>query len=222
MIFNKAVLPIALSLMLVLAVPAARAAEKDGGSDSKKTSILEIGIKGGMDFTSLARYEPGYISESVSTYTGFSAGVTFSIDLPVRGMTLQPELNYVSKGAAIRGDIGRTLRFDYIELPVNLQAGLDLIFLRPFICLSPYIGCAVYKQVDEIPWKYFNRFEYGIGIGGGIDIWRFQLQVKYNWNLGPLAKDLPEGIVGKEMEDVMDFVGAGNYRGLEVSLTFFF
>ena len=187
-------------LMLAVAGPVPASAQ-DGKGDGNKdrsyaSSFFKVGVKGGIDFISMSRFELGYISESVSNYTGFTAGVAFSFDMPLRGMTIQPELNYVSKG-------------------VNFQFGLDLILLRPYLMVSPYIGYAVYKEPGIVSWDNTNRFEYGIGIGGGVDFWKFQLQVKYNWNIGQLARDT-------DSIDAEGPVRMGNYRGLEVNLVFFF
>ena len=35
-------------------------------------------------------------------------------------------------------------------------------------------------------WDGVNRWEYGIGTGIGVDIWKFQVIARYNWNLGNL------------------------------------
>lgn len=189
--------------------------------------LLRIGVKGGLNFSSVSHFEVGYISESVSSYTGFSGGLAFSFTMPVSGMTLQPEINYISKGAMFRAEGSSRFRTDYIEIPVNLQYGLDLVLLRPYVMLSPYIGYAVYKQPDNLSWSSINRFEYGIGIGGGIDFWRFQLQVKYNWNIGKLIKNVPdEGSSSEGIEitpdDMVKSIRNGNLKGLEVNLVFFF
>lgn len=212
-------------LMLAVAgvVPVSAQDGKEDGSKDKSyaSSFFKVGIKGGIDFISMSRFELGYISESVSNYTGFTAGVAFSFDMPLRGMTIQPELNYVSKGAMYRGENpaggseDARFRTDYIELPVNFQFGLDLILLRPYLMVSPYIGYAVYKDPGIVSWNNTNRFEYGIGIGGGVDFWKFQLQVKYNWNIGQLARNTDRIEAGGA-------VRMGNYRGLEVNLVFFF
>ncbi len=195
----------------------------------KKSSGFKFGIKGGMDFTSITHTEVGSISENMNTHTGFNAGVAFSFKLPVKGFTIQPEINYVSKGARIASDDNKlNIRMDYIEVPVNLQIGLDLILLRPFLMVSPYIGYAVNKQwepqsiQDVFHWDYLNRFEYGLGVGGGVDFWKFQLQVRYNWNFGQLIKSKPEGMIDSITSDIISSIDKGNFRGLDVSLTFFF
>ncbi len=217
---NRILRNISLSLMLLMvALPLAAQKKED------KVSIFKYGVKGGIDFISLNKFEVGAIPETISTYTGFTAGIAFSFDLPVQGMTLQPELNYVSKGARIKGQRSTTnLRLDYIELPVNLQVGLDLILMRPYLMVSPYIGCAVYRQPANLSWDYLKRFEYGIGIGGGIDVWRLQLQVKYNWNIGGMVKS-KEGTSGSitiDTESRLNSIKESNLRGLEVNLVFFF
>lgn len=187
---------------------------------------FKVGVKGGMEFTSVSHFELGYISESVSTYTGYNAGVAFSFSLPVLGMSLQPEINYVSKGAMFRGGGSKRFSVDYIEIPVNFQYGLDLVLLRPYLMVAPYIGYAVHKTPDGLDWNFMNRFEYGVGIGGGIDFWKFQLQIKYNWNIGKLVGNLTDteksSGIGITPNDMLNSIKNGNLRGLEVSLVFFF
>ncbi len=216
-------------LMAAVASQSAVLAQTKDAEDIKKEyrkSFFKYGIKGGIDFISVDKFVVGEISEAVSTYTGFTAGVAFSFDLPVQGMTLQPELKYASKGARVRyGGDDVNLRIDYIELPVNLQVGLDLILMRPFITLSPYIGYAVYHTPAEIGWEHFGRFEYGIGVGGGLDIWRFQLQLTYNWNLSGMMQTIeaPSGTpVMDPWQGMVKSVEGSNLRGLEISLVFFF
>lgn len=207
------------SVLLVMTVSSA-AQEKE-----QNVSFFKFGLKGGIDFISLDKFKVGAIPESVSTYTGFTAGMAFSFDLPVQGMTLQPELNYVSKGARIKGAKGSTdLRMDYIEIPVNFQVGLDLILMRPYLMVSLYIGYAVFRQPENLSWDYLKPFEYGIGIGGGIDVWRIQLQVKYNWNFGGLARPLDgeNGSITIDTESRLQSIKESKFKGLEVNLVFFF
>lgn len=194
-----------------------------------KNDWFKFGIKGGINFSSVSHFELGYISESVTTYTGFNAGLAFSFSLPVQGMTLQPEINYVSKGAMFHGSGIKRFRVDYIEIPVNLQYGLDLVLLRPYLMLSPYVGYAVNKSPSELDWNFMNRFEYGIGIGGGLDFWRIQLQIQYNWNIGKLVRSLAttDDLSANTKtwvtpNNMLSSIKNGNFRGFEVSIIFFF
>lgn len=190
-----------------------------------------IGLKGGITFSSF--YQPesgGNISETMNSFTGFSTGVAFQWSLPVTGLKIQPELLYTSKGSVLKGpqDSPLTINTGYVEIPVHLQWGLDLILFRPFLAVSPYIGYAVYQDwkqgfAPDIRWSEVNRFSYGVGIGGGFDVWRFQLQVRYNWSFGSLG-DFPaqEGITDSGTAALAEFFNKSNYKGLDVSLLFFF
>ncbi len=220
-----------LSLLIAAVVSQPSVSAQTGNAgDAKKeyrSSFFKFGVKGGIDFISLDRFKAGEVSDAVRSYTGFSAGAVFSFDLPVQGMTLQPELNYISKGAKImkEGEHLTNIRVDYIELPVNWQVGLDLILMRPFVAITPYIGYALYHTPADMGWDHFSRFEYGIGVGGGIDVWRFQLQFTYKWNLSSIMQPLEVAsgdVVLDPSQELVQAVKDCSFRGFEINLAFFF
>lgn len=182
---------------------------------AKGGSFVEIGVKGGMSFTSISYVKPGNISETINSHAGFNVGVALKVKLPVKGLILQPEIAYVSKGSTFRGDVNLDVRMGYVEVPLGIQYGLDLIFFRPFLELSPYIGYAVSNSweskslLEDVTWNDINRLEYGLGVGAGVDVWKLQVKVKYNWNFGNLT-------------DLIEQINKANFRGLELSLAFFF
>ena len=84
----------------------------------------------------------------------------------------------------------------YLEMPLNVQWGLDLIVMRPFIQVAPCIGYDFLNNTSETAAGHAlgtvttdaNRLEYGLSVGGGLDILNsFQISVNYNWNFGPVA-----------------------------------
>ena len=61
-----------------------------------------------------------------------------------------------------------------------------------------------------------NRLEYGLSVGGGLDILNsFQISVNYNWNFGPVANldAYQDKVVGIERK---------NARCLQISLAYIF
>ena len=62
-------------------------------------------------------------------------------------------------------------------------------------------------------WKDLNRLEYGIGLGAGLDIWKFQVTGRYCWDLGK--------VMDFEWEGADTFKGGKN-KGFELSLAFIF
>jgi len=141
----------------------------------------KIGIKGAYCTGTLSSSDAGSVS-------GGGGGVALNLNLPVPGMSVQPELDFVYKYDRMM-----------MEIPVNLQVGLDLVLVRPFICVTPYLNLPLSAAGD------INMFQAGFGVGGGIDIWRFQIQCRYDWNITDFSKT----------ED-------GKLRGLDLGLIFFF
>lgn len=107
----------------------------------------------------------GLIS-SERSYTEYQGGVALQVGLPLIGLKVQPELLY-----SYSPNIG------FLQVPVHVQWGLDLIFLRPYLSVSPFANILLHHNyVGGSP----TKFGYGVGLGGGLDIWRLQLQVQYN------------------------------------------
>ena len=119
--------------------------------------------------------------------SGYHAGITVYQPLGL-GFALQPSLVYAAKGTDWDEII--SCKMGFIELPVQLQAGLDLLLFRPYLFVEPFVGYAVNGkltppaglkelQLSDIE----NCLEYGLGLGGGVHLGRsFQLSIKYFWN----------------------------------------
>lgn len=192
----------------------------------------DFGIVGGASFTGIRE-----VSRDLAT--GYHVGLTYKFRLPV-GFAIQPSLLYHMKSSevegAIAGESKLNLKMGYAELPVSFQWGPDLIFFRPFLDVTPFVGYSVNNEYSGVSarsglvenvsnrWEGLNRFEYGLGLGVGLDIWKFQLIARYNWNFGPLCD--PDGNVAT----FSDFVGnakaieaeASNFGGVTLSLAILF
>ena len=144
------------------------------------------GVTGGMNFNTSKFKEV-----NVKAKAGWNAGLTCLVDLPL-GFSLQPSLIYTQKNANVTESIAQNM--GYVELPVSVQWGPDLLLFRPFVDFSPYLGYAVSNKtyvadnivVSDERWLGKERFEYGLGIGGGINVWKLQVIARYNWNFGSI------------------------------------
>ncbi len=150
------------------------------------------GVTGGMNFNTSK-----FTEIDVENRIGWNAGVTCLVDLPL-GFSLQPSLVYSQKNANITDHFAQKMGF--VELPVSVQWGPDLLVFRPFIDVTPYIGYAVSNKTfmnaatqgldgyfpEDRSWFGKERFEYGLGIGGGINVWKLQVLARYCWNFGSL------------------------------------
>lgn len=182
------------------------------------------GIIGGINFstTNVKNLNRGNMTQ-------WHAGFTYKLDLPL-GFSFQPSLVYNVKGAKVGA--AEEARFDltmgYVEVPLSFQWGPDLLLFRPFIDVTPYIGYAVNNKLVGVTsadicnkWTNLQRFEYGLGIGAGLEIWRFQVIGRYNWNFGSLY-DAKGDFSGEPWDVVGNMFSKNNFGGVTLSVAFLF
>lgn len=146
-----------------------------------------FGIKGGLNFNSLKDVSDNS-SDTWNRQTGYHMGLTYQAKIPLLGLGVQPELLFIRRQTENNLNPSQNLSLDFITLPVNIQIGLDLLLFRPFVMFSPFISYAVGKGdiLANESWDNINRFDYGYGLGAGVDIWKLQVSGKYVWGLGKL------------------------------------
>lgn len=191
-----------------------------------------FGVVGGASFT-------GVNNVSADLATGYHAGITYKFNLPF-GFAIQPHLLYNMKASTVQTAIqtgsSLSLNVGYAEFPVSFQWGPDLLLFRPFIDVTPFVGYAVNNEFEsksallnnitswKNEWGGMNRLEYGLGLGGGLEIWKLQIVARYNWNFGPLFN--AEG----EMDSWSDIIDnaktsvfeGNNFGGVTVSVALLF
>ena len=187
---------------------------------SLQANAQKFGVLGGATFSSMSGIEN-------SSSAGWNAGATVQFKLPL-GFSIQPSLIYNAKASNMGLLIGNAgFNVGYLELPVSLQWGPDLLVFRPFADVSPYIGYALNSKFSfetplsgalELDADDIRKFEYGLAIGGGIEVWRLQIACRYNWNFGPLfGAELPASL-----KEVKDMLGETNFRGVTLSVAVLF
>lgn len=155
-------------------------------------------IKAGVNWLNLGDMAKDISGLSLQGKVGWEAGIGYQTE-SAAGFSLQPEIYYKQKSFSFIED-GHTYRsrISYIEVPCNIQWGLDLLILRPFIFASPFIGVAFGDKGDQ-PVSLNRRFDYGVGAGLGLDISKVQIAAQYRWNFGATVgglnvfKDEPNG-----------------------------
>ena len=197
-------------IVVVVALFAAITASADG-----------FGIVGGYTSSSLKMQETNFKSSA-----GVHGGFAYNLPLGA-GFAFQPQLIYNVKGfnwedfnEGDGSDAMKKMKFGFVELPVQFQWGPDLLLLRPYLLAEPFVGYAVTgkkvinsdrKKIDFDNMK--ERFEYGVGIGAGIEIYsKMQLSFKYYWNFEDAT----------QWSDVTGKVKDRSFSGLLFSLGLFF
>ena len=143
---------------------------------SQINAQVKFGLKGGVNFDN---YKLKNTPLTVENSTGWQAGALLQLKVPGVGVAVQPELLYtVNKVNVDHASNG----IHYFEIPINLQLGLNLVLLRPYLQAGPYFGYALKTEGDVFKEK-INKFDWGIGLGGGLEIWKLQFDARYSWGL---------------------------------------
>ena len=204
---------------------------------------IHYGVVGG--FTSSGTNIKDFSPKHIALY---HAGITAKFNLGI-GFAIQPSLIYQVKGVKLSDmQLGDEFvhQFDYklgyLELPVNIQWGPDLMAFRPYAFVEPFIGYAVNNDLiekiktedlgDSTPdkvkngWKEYGlkRFEYGLGLGAGFEFWRIQLSAQWFWNFGNLYDNDTERVDGNRIAQNIKhaFTEKKNFQGVKVSLAILF
>ena len=157
---------------------------------SQVDAQLRFGAKAGLNFDN-AKVK-GAIAEPKSA-AGWQTGVMVQAMVPIIGIAIQPELLYTVKNIDIAGIESN---INYLEVPINLQWGPDLLLLRPFVMGGPYFAYAV--SSSKI-WENAEKLDWGIGLGGGLDFLKFQATVRYAWGMKDVSKDNVEALKNKTL-----------------------
>ncbi|MBR5700221.1 MAG: PorT family protein [Bacteroidales bacterium] len=215
-------------------------------ASAQLASGIHYGVVGGFTSTNTKLKE--FDAKNVNLYH-VGATVKFNLGL---GFAIQPSLTYQVKGTNLQQVVSSTeearaavtaldAKVGYLELPVQIQWGPDLMMIRPYAFVEPFIGCGVnfnaissydignvteietQTLVNDFKKAALKRFEYGMGFGGGLEIWRFQVSAEWFMNFGGLADE--EGNIQEASvigENVVNTLKSKNFRGFKVSLAVLF
>lgn len=148
-----------------------------------------FGVIGGLNFSNAPKASEFADGSAFKMATLYHAGLTYQYKFTL-GFSVQPSILYQVKGTNLLAEDGSTvqekLRDGSIEIPVALQWGPDLLLFRPYVEAVPYIGFNVMHEGNFSP----EKFQGGVGLGGGIEIWKLQISARYNWDFTPHAQNV--------------------------------
>lgn len=109
-----------------------------------------------------------------------------------------------------------------ISVPIPIQWGPDLGILRPFVEVVPFANFNLdgkWRQEGiQDGWASARNFlsssQLGVGLGGGMELWKLQISARYNWLFGDWQQIKANGNPFKNI--------SGKRSGITVSVAFFF
>ena len=234
------------ALLASLIICAPLSAQNTSGEGPSMLSVGSAAFLGGLGTAALLSHGEysnfGIIAGSTSSSTAlndlktaavnqFHLGVVARIPLPL-GLALQPALMYNVKGTLVDGNIqnaGLDATVGYLELPVQVQWGIKVGVLRPFVLAEPFVGYALNTKgefrisEEKIPAsELINHLEYGLGLGAGIEVGFIQINGRYFWNFGQLVAT--DGVdLDRINVSIKDAITQRNsFNGFSLSLAIFF
>ena len=182
----------------------------------------QFGIVGGLTSSKANLSQAAKDVKNISLY---HAGLVYKIDLG-SGFALQPGVIYQVKGSNL-GNLGKAaddefkLKTGFVEVPLGIQWGPDLMAFRPYAFAEPFIGYQISSSdKGESAWKDAkNKFEYGFGLGAGLEIAQ-HVQISCQWfkNLGNMFGDnaMSSSDTWNTVKDMK------NFQGVKVTLGILF
>ena len=185
----------ALAIILCSSVFVAAQEQQTSGESSLRP---KLGVKGGVNLSNMFVNE---VSDE-NMKVGINLGVFAKLPLAT-GFSIQPELLYSSKGAKetynnfIEGEGEYRFNLNYIELPVlavfnlgknfNIHAGPYIAYLAS-VNIKDMEDDGTIDEIAELNAENFNRIDYGLSGGLGIDIQNFSIGARYNYGLREIGK----------------------------------
>jgi len=154
---------------------------------------VRFGVKAGANFSNLyvSKHKEGINADQYNGRFSYHFGGVMEYSVS-RMFSIQPELLYMNQGANLKKENSFGMKDGHItlnslQLPVNLKASFDLGNKKLFVYGGPYISYNIYaKAKGKIDGKTHDvellsknselkRFDYGFGIGVGMEINKFTL-----------------------------------------------
>ncbi len=184
-------------------------------------SQIDFGVKGGVNFASvgdLKSYTNGVFngkSNSSDTETGFHVGAWGRVALPLIGFYVQPELNYTHLKSEFDGNKDYTLN----KLDVPLLAGKKILGVGR-IFVGPSFQFLLDDNLDGSEKDISSDdFTVGIQFGGGVQLGKLGLDVRYDVGLNNTTSSFVQIENGIENEIQVDTRPSQLILGLSYRIT---
>lgn len=174
------------------------------GARGQCSECLTIGVKGGLNVSTLSVDDPSNPDLEFDSQTDFLAGAFLQCG-GIGWFTLQGEVLYSQNGAKTKGeDPAAQIDLNYLRVPVLLMARLASREspMYPILYAGPQLAfetrCQITGQVDGVSSSFAcdseeldepletNNVEFGLVFGGGFEVLfsRLTMQLDARYNLG--------------------------------------
>ena len=178
-------------------------------------SQFQLGIKGGFHSTHFNTDNAWSILKNQENYefqnakddmkNGFTLGAYARIGL-IGGLSLQPELYYSEKSGAttymfeervspVNQSVTENMKYYSWDIPILLRLKvIDLKLLNLYALTGPVASFKAKDKSsfsdlnDELNCNKLKSTNWNFQLGGGVEVWRLNLDVRYEWGMSDISK----------------------------------
>lgn len=193
---------------------------------------VSFGVKGGLNFTNMS-FDKGSIDDILKNKTGFFAGLTVRVSLPVPGLAIDGSALYDQREGDVEvytvfSDNDKStekLKSQSIQIPINLRYEIGLgESANVFIFAGPQVGFNIGDKTkdlwnDAAEWRLkTSNFSANVGLGFTI-MSHLQLTANYNIALGKTGEVDFKSAVDKTWDTVKGDAKANSWQ---IALAYYF
>ena len=193
---------------------------------------VSFGVKDGLNFTNMS-FDKGSIDDILKNKTGFFAGLTVRVSLPVPGLAIDGSALYDQREGDVEVYTGfsdndkstEKLKSQSIQIPINLRYEIGLgESANVFIFAGPQVGFNIGDKTkdlwnDAAEWRLkTSNFSANVGLGFTI-MSHLQLTANYNIALGKTGEVDFKSAVDKTWDTVKGDAKANSWQ---IALAYYF
>jgi len=193
---------------------------------------INFGVRAGVNLTNM---KMSYWESSIDgkMKPGIQLGIVGELEI-TKFLAIQPGLlfaqqGYINKKSFTGFSFEQTIALNYIQIPVNAIFKLDLNAVKLLGQVGPYFGFGINGKIkgdghsEKITLgsgkdDYMKAFDFGFGLGTGVQYRFFQAIIGYNFGLANIANT---------DDDMYDVIGVSKpekakNNGFVITLTYLF
>jgi hypothetical protein len=157
---------------------------------------IRYGVKVGGTLSNLTSKYDGTKANDSKAGVGFNIGGLMEYSFS-ESLSLQPELLYLHNNVKAKESDDK-IKIQSIQLPVNLKYKMGVENLKFYVAAGPYLGYIVSARKttktdgrdysENLLDKTMKNFDFGLGIGFGVEISNFAVGVGYQYGLANIDK----------------------------------
>lgn len=188
------------------------------GITFSSSAQVQFGIKGGLNYNSNSIKEVGQdVFDGAKSNTGYHAGIWLRFKIPVIGFYLRPELVYTNLENTVNYDNGliqksTAFSFQKIDIPVLLGKkvlGIGNIYIGPSFQYVLDQGFSI----SDIPNVEGDGFTVGLQFGGGIELGRLGIDVRWERGFNDIESRFLDGTTNVRFDTRVNQIMVGlSYR----------